>query len=46
MTAKQLNAVLTSFNKDELMVSLGDNEENLCISRKNIAFIKLDDFEN
>ena len=43
---KQLNAVLTSFNKDELMVSLGDNEENLCISRKNIAFIKLDDFEN
>ena len=43
---KQLNAVLTSFNKDELMVSLGYNEENLCISRKNIAFIKLDDFEN
>lgn len=43
---KQLNAVLTSFNKDELMVSFGDNEENLCISRKNIAFIKLDDFEN
>lgn len=43
---KQLNAVLTSFNKDELVVHLEDNSENLCILRKNIAFIKLDDFEN
>lgn len=44
--AKQLNAVLMSFNKDDLVVSLEDNSENLCILRKNIAFIKLDDFEN
>lgn len=43
---KQLNAVLLSFNKDELIVSsYSDNAENLSILRKNIAFIKLDDFE-
>lgn len=43
---KQLNGVLMSFNKDDLIVSLSDNSKNLCLSRKNIAFIKLDDFEN
>lgn len=47
---KQLNAVLISFSKEELNVSLGggtdDNSQPLSISRKNIAFIKLDDFEN
>lgn len=43
---KQLNGVFMSFNKDDLIVSLSDNSKNLCLSRKNIAFIKLDDFEN
>ena len=47
---KQLNAVLISFSKEELKVSLeggaDDNSQPLSIPRKNIAFIKLDDFEN
>ena len=47
---KQLNAVLISFSKEELNVSLeggaDDNSQTLNIPRKNIAFIKLDDFEN
>ncbi len=43
---KQFNAVLISFSKEELIVSQGDNVNNLSISRKNIAFVKLDDFDN
>ncbi len=47
---KQLNAVLISFSKEELNVALeggdDDNSQPLGIPRKNIAFIKLDDFEN
>ena len=42
---KQLNVILLSFNNDNIVVSFDNNSENLCILRKNIAFIKLDDFE-
>lgn len=43
---RQLNAVLMSFSKDYLNISLGGEAESMDIPRKNIAFIKLDDFED
>lgn len=43
---KQINAVLVSFNKDELGLFYDSKSENFNIFRKNIAFIKLDDFKN
>ena len=42
---KELNANLVSFDKNEVSVSGENIAEDLCILRKNIAFIKLDDFE-
>lgn len=41
---KQLNGRLLSFNKDEIEISYSDLK-SLSIPRKNVAFVKLDDFE-
>lgn len=40
---KKLNATLLSFNEKEIVVSCKNNFKNLCILRKNVASIKLDD---
>ncbi len=50
---KKLNCTLAAFNKDEINVSCCgscddscDSSREICILRKNIAFIKLDDFDD
>ncbi len=50
---KELICVLEAFNKNEITVSccdscngFCDSSKQLCILRKNIAFIKLDDFDD
>lgn len=51
--SKELSCVLCAFNKDEINVSCADGFSDSCdssgklsILRKNIAFIKLDDFDD
>ena len=43
---KQLNAILMAFNKETLSVCTDITSNPITLMRKNIAFIKLDDFEN
>lgn len=42
---RQLNGSLLSFNKEEIKIS-DSNDKCFSILRKDIAFVKLDDFEN
>lgn len=51
--SRELSCVLCAFNKDEINVSCADgfcdscdSSKQHCVLRKNIAFIKLDDFDD